>query len=337
MMTLVPYYICSRKRWIARIACSLAALSIAAGAQAQSAQSYPVKPVRFVYPYALGAAGGNLARTIAQALTNRLGQNVYVESLPGANGSIGTSTVVRAPADGYTLLFGTGANIVFNKLLRKNLGYDTERDLVPVAKFAEGPFVIIANPQLPARSMKELIAYAKANPGKARTANPGQGSLGHLIPFLIEGSTGARFTNVAYSTGQRLVDLLSGEVDMTIDVPTALYAGHFATGKLVPLAMMSKTRFEGMPNIPTTVEGGFPDLVAEAWFGILAPRDTPRDIVQKLNQVLNEYLSSAEGKSQMLQAGLVATTGSPDHFQQYLKAEFDKWAPIIRKANISMD
>lgn len=305
-------------------------------APAALAQAWPNKPVKLIFPYPAGG-GDPLARMVGSAISKGIGSTVIVEFMPGANGSIGTGFVARAPGDGYTFLFTSGTTIVQNKLLRKNLGYDTERDLTPISKFADQPMLIVVNPvKVPATNLQQLVAFAKANPGKLNASTPGVGSLGQLALLLVEKQAGVKFNLIPYNTGKRLIDLLSGDIDMTID-PPGPYLPHLPTRKLVPIAVMSRTRSETLPNVPTSVESGFPNMLSEAWYGVWGPKDVPRDIVQKVNAALSDFLRSAEGRAQLLQYAMVPTPTSSDALRDHVRQEMEKWAPIIKEANIVVD
>ncbi|MDB5856857.1 MAG: hypothetical protein JWQ76_546 [Ramlibacter sp.] len=301
------------------------------------AQAWPDKPIHLIFPYPAGGGGDPLARMVGSAISKGVGQPVLVDFMPGANGSIGTGFVARAPGDGYTLLFTSGTTVVQNKLLRKNLGYDTERDLTPIARFADQPMLVVVNPaKVPATNLQQLVAYAKANPGKLNVSTPGVGSLGQLAAVLLERQAGVKVNLIPYNTGKRLIDLLSGDIDMTIDPPTP-YLPYLPTGKLVPIAVMSTARSETLPNVPTTVEAGYPQMITTAWFGVWGGRDMPRDVVLKINAAMNEFLASADGRAQLARYALVPTPTTPDALREQVRQELEKWAPIIRDANISID
>jgi tripartite-type tricarboxylate transporter receptor subunit TctC len=316
---------------------ALAAAALACTFSAAQAQAWPDKPIRLIFPYPAGGGGDPLARMVGAAISKGVGQQVLVDFMPGANGSIGTGFVARAPGDGYTLLFTSGTTVVQNKLLRKNLGYDTERDLTPIARFADQPMLVVVNPaKVPATNLQQLVAYAKANPGKLNVSTPGVGSLGQLAVALMERQAGVKMNLIPYNTGKRLIDLLSGDIDMTIDPPTP-YLPYLPNGKLVPIAVMSTARSETLPNVPTVGEGGYPQMITTAWFGVWGGRDMPRDVVLKINAAMNEFLASADGRAQLARYALVPTPATPDALRAEVRQELEKWAPIIRDANISVD
>lgn len=319
-----------RRRSVLAAAAALAA----AGTRAQS--PWPVKPVKIILPYPAGGGADPVARLIGQALGARIGQPVVVDFRPGANGAIGATAVAHAAADGYTLLFVPAPPVVHNKLLYRNLPYDPERDFTPITKIGESPMLIVVNPKVPARTLPELVAYAKANPGKLKVAHVGVGSMAHLTDLLIERQAGIKLTLVPYATAQRMNDLLSGEIDMIVDLPAA-YLPHIATGKLRAIAVMTKSRFPTMPDVPTAAESGFPGLLAEGWYGLYGPKELPRDIVARINQAVGDYLRTPEGAAQMLQHALAVTPTTPEAHVDFLKQEYEKWGPIIRDAKISLE
>jgi tripartite-type tricarboxylate transporter receptor subunit TctC len=315
------------------LACAASAL-LPARAQAQA---WPDKPVKLVFPYPAGGGGDPLARMVGAAIAKGLGQQVLVEFMPGANGSIGTGHVARSAHEANTLLFTSGTTIVQNKLLRANLGYDTEQDLSPIARFADQPMLIVVNPaKVPATNLQQLVAYAKAHPGKLNVSTPGIGSLGQLAALLMEQQAGVKLNLVPYNTGRRLIDLLSGDIDMTIDPPTP-YLPHLATGKLVPIAVMSPARSETLPSVPTTAEGGYPQMISTAWFGVWGARDMPRAAVARVNAAMNEFLRSDDGRSQLARFALVPTPTTPEVLREQVRQEMAKWGPIIRDANIRVE
>ena len=300
------------------------------------ANDWPTAPIRLVVPYAVGGPFDALARMLATAISKEVGQSVLVDFKPGANGAVGVTSVVRA-TDGHTVLLVAGPPVVQNKLLNKNLAYDPQRDLTPIAKVARSPMMIVANSKVPARSLKELVDYAKANPGKLSAANVGAGSLAQLSELMLEKEAGVDLNLVPYATGQRLTDLLSGEVNMTIDMPGS-YMPHVAAGKLRAIAIMGKKRAEFIPGVPSTAELGYPGLVAEAWVGLYGPANFPAANVEKLNAVVTTYLKSPQAREQFPRMlALEPDPSSPEELRQHMASEFAQWGPLIRGANIRLD
>jgi tripartite-type tricarboxylate transporter receptor subunit TctC len=315
---------------------ALAAGAVAALSGGARAQAWPARPVTFIVPF---PAGGNidvLARSVAQDFTERLGGQFVVDNRGGAGGNIGGAVVAKATPDGYTILFGTPGPIATNKLMYKNLPFDSEKDFTPVALVASSPLIIVAHPKVPAKDLNELIAYAKSNPGKLNAGNPGNGTLGHITSELLQQHTGTKMTHVPYrGTAPLTTDVLGGQVDVAMDfMPT--YVPLVNDGKLKALAVTSAKRSEQLPNVMTVQEAGFAGFEATAWYAMVAPTGTPPDIIAKLNAGANTYLQSTKGKAHLAQFGMQAAGGTPQDLKAYINAELAKWGPIIKAANITM-
>jgi tripartite-type tricarboxylate transporter receptor subunit TctC len=303
---------------------------------AAPAQNWPTRPVTVVVPFPAGGNVDVLARAVAAELSEKLGQQFIVDNRAGAGGNIGGAAVAKAAPDGYTILFGTPGPLATNKLMYKNLPYDPEKDLMPVVLVAKSPLIIVAHPSTPARDLKELIAYAKANPNKINAGNPGNGTLGHITAELLQQHTGIKMTHVPYrGTAPLTTDLLGGQVHVGTDfMPT--YVPLVNDGRLRALAVTSSERAPELPNVMTVREAGFPGFEATAWYAIVAPAGTAADIVRKINAVANDYLKSEKGKAQLVQFSMLAAGGTPDDLKAYIASELKKWGPIIKAANISM-
>jgi tripartite-type tricarboxylate transporter receptor subunit TctC len=300
------------------------------------AQAWPARPVTFIVPF---PAGGNidiLARTVAQELSEKLGQQFIVDNRGGAGGNIGGAAAAKAAPDGYTFLFGTPGPIATNKLMYKNLPFDSEKDFAPVVLAAKSPLIIVAHPSFPAKDLKELIAYAKQNPDKVNAGNPGNGTLGHITSELLQQNTGTKMTHVPYrGTAPLTTDVLGGQVHVAMDfMPT--YVPLVNEGKLRALAVTSSERAPELPNVMTVAEAGFAGFEATAWYAIMAPTGTPADIITKINALTNDFIKSEKGKAHLRQYGMQAVGGTPDDLKAYIKSELAKWGPIIKAANISM-
>jgi tripartite-type tricarboxylate transporter receptor subunit TctC len=297
-----------------------------------SAQAYPTRPVRWVVGYAAGGPNDTLARLIGQWLSERLGQPFVIENRPGASSNVATEAVVRAPSDGYTLLQVTTANAISASLYDK-LNFVFLRDIAPVAHMVRTPLVIVVNPAVPAKTIPEFIAYAKANPGRINMASPGIGTSPHLANELFKMMTGIDMIHVPYrGDGPALPDLLSGQVQVMFPAPTATI-GYIRAGKLRALAVTTVTRWEGLPDIPTVNEF-VPGYEAYSWFGVGAPRGTPPEVVEKLNREINAALADAGMKARLADLGYIAFASSPAEFAKFMAEETDKWAKVIRTANI---
>ncbi len=300
------------------------------------AQAWPAWPVTFVVPFSAGGNADILARAIATELSEKLGQQFIVDNRTGAGGNVGGAAVAKATPDGYTLLFGTPGPIATNKLMYKNPPYDPERDLTPVALVASSPLIIVASLGTPAKDLKELIGYAKANPGKVNVSVPGNGTLGHITSLLLQQQTGISVVNVPYrGSAPLMTDVLGGQVDVSMDFMST-YLPLIGEGKLRALAVTSGKRARELPDVITVQEAGFAGFEATAWYAIVAPAGTPQDIVAKLNTLVNGYLRSEKGRQQLDTLGMQAAGGTPDDLKGYIAGELAKWAPIIKAANIAM-
>ncbi len=310
-------------------------LYLAAGAAALPAvsrfawaQSYPMRPVRLIIGYPPGGSADITARLIGQWLSERLGQPVVVESRPGAGTNIATEAVVHAPPDGYTLLLVAPANAI-NASLFDKLNHNFIRDIAPVAGIIRFPNVMVVNPSVPAKTVPEFIAYAKANPGKLNMASSGNGSTIHLSGELFKMMTGVNMVHVPYRGGAlALTDLVGGQVQVMFDnVPTS--AEFIRTGKLRGLAVTGATRSDVLPELPTV--GDFvPGYEASAWYGIGVPKDTPAEIIDKLNKAVNAILADPKAKARFAELGASLLAGSPADFGKLVAEETEKWAKVVK-------
>jgi tripartite-type tricarboxylate transporter receptor subunit TctC len=322
----------------ARSAALLLALAgaFAFSASAATAQTWPTRTVTFIVPFPPGGNIDVLARAVAAELSEKLGQQFIVDNRAGAGGNIGGAAAAKAAPDGYTMLFGTPGPISTNKLLYKSLPYDPEKDFTPVVLVGRSPLIVAAHPSTPAKDLKELIAYAKANPGKLNAGNPGNGTLGHITSELLQQYTGIKMTHVPYrGTPPLTTDVLGGQVDVAFDfMPT--YVSLVNEGRLRALAVTSSERAPELPNVMTVQEAGFAGFEATAWYAIVAPTGTPAEIVQKVNALTNAYLKSEKGKAQLVQFNMQAAGGTPEDLRAYIAAEQKKWGPVVKAANIVM-
>jgi tripartite-type tricarboxylate transporter receptor subunit TctC len=314
-------------------------LHLAAGAAALPAvsrfawaQTYPTRPLRLIIGYPPGGSADTTARLMAQWLSEELGQSVIVESRPGGGTNIATEAVVRAPPDGYTLLLVAPANAI-NTSLYDRLNYNFIRDIAPVAGLIRFANVVVVNPSVPAKTIPELIACAKANPGKLNMASSGNGSTIHVSGELFKMMAGVNMVHVPYRGGApAMTDLLAGQVHVMFDnVPTSLQ--YIRAGKLRALAVTSSTRSELLPDLPTV--GDFlPGYEATAWYGLGAPTGTPPDIIDKLNKTTNAILADPKVEKRFADLGATLLAGSPADFSKLLADETEKWGKVIRAANI---
>jgi tripartite-type tricarboxylate transporter receptor subunit TctC len=317
-------------------------LHLAAGATAlpvlsriARAQTYPTRPVRWIVGYPPAGATDIAARLIGQWLSDRLGQPFVIENRPGASGNIGTEAVVNAPPDGYTLLLVNAGNAI-NATLYEKLKYNLIRDIAPVAGIIRVPLVMQVNPSVPATSVPEFIAYAKANPGKLNMASAGNGTPQHVSGELFKMMAGVNMTHVPYrGSAPALTDLLGGQVQVVFDTTLASIE-YIRAGRLRPLAVTTATRLEALPEIPT-VSDFLPGYEASGWYGVGAPKNTPTEIVDKLNKEINAALANPKIKAQLADLGGIVLALSPAEFGKLIADETEKWGRVIRAANIKPD
>jgi tripartite-type tricarboxylate transporter receptor subunit TctC len=297
-----------------------------------NAQAYPTRPVHIICGFAAGGPNDTVSRLLGQSLSERLGQQFVVENRTGAGGNIATEVVVRAPPDGYTLLLVSSANAV-NTTLYDNLSYDFSRDIAPVAGLLRVPNLMVVNPSVPAKTVPEFIAYAKANPGKINMATAGNGTTTHMSGELFKELAGVKLVTVAYRGGApALIDLIAGQVQMMFE-PTISTLEYVKTGKLRALGVTSATRSEQLPDVPAISEF-VPGYEATQWYGIGAPRNTPADVIAKLNKEINAALADPKLKGRLTDLGGIETPTTPAELGKLVADETEKWAKVIRSANI---
>ena len=321
-----------RRRFLRLAACAAA---LPAAPQAARAQAYPARSVRIVVPVAAGGANDVTGRLIGQWLSERLGQQFFIENRPGAGTNVGTEAAIRAPADGYTLLIA-GSNAAINATLFGSLNFNFIRDTAPIASIVRVPQVMQVNPTLPAQSVPEFIAHAKANPGKIAMGSGGNGSPAHVIGEYFKLMTGTDLTHVPYrGAAPAVTDLLGGQIQVAFtEMATSL--GHIKAGRLRALAVTTATRSEALPDIATLSEF-IPGFEASQWVGLVAPRDTPPTIIEKLNIEINAALGDPKVKARFADLGGMVLPGSPGDFGKLIRDETEKWAKVIRAANIKVD
>ena len=296
------------------------------------AQAYPTRPVRLIVPLAAGGATDIVARLMGQWLSERLGQPFVIDNRPGAGGNLGTETVVNARPDGYTILMTSTTNAI-NATLYDKLSFNFIRDIAPVATISRNSLVMVVHPSLPAKTVPEFIAYAKANPRKLNMASPGNGSPNHVSGELFKMMTGVDMVHVPYrGAPPALTDLLGGRV-LVLFVSTAASIEHIRSGKIRPLAVTTATRWEGLPDIPT-VNDFVSGYEASAFVGIGGPRNTPAEIIDILNKEINAGLADPKMKARLADLGGTVLTGSSTDFSKLIAEETEKWAKVIRAANI---
>lgn len=309
-----------------------------AGSGLAFAQSYPVKPVRMIVPFPPGGAADLIGRVVAQKLSELLGQQVIVDNRSGASGNIGAELVAKALGDGYTILLGALTSHAINYTLERDiLRYDLKTDFAPITIVAIVPAVFVVNPSVPAQSLKELIAYAKAKPGHLSYGSSGAGSAQRLAAEMFKLRTGVDMLHVPYQgTGPVIIGLIGGQVLTAFEsMPATL--PHIKGGKLRALAVMTAQRVPMLPDVPTASEGGLANFEVSSTFGILAPASTPKPIIARLNTELMKVLQLQEVKEKLLQQGAFSTSTTPEHAVQRIHSEVDMWAKVIQAANVRRD
>jgi tripartite-type tricarboxylate transporter receptor subunit TctC len=310
------------------LAASLSALAMALPAWSQT-QAYPQKPVKVVVAFTAGGTTDILARTVTQQLSEKLKQPFVIDNKPGAGGNLGTELVVRSAPDGYTLIVNSVGPIAVNPTLYGKLPYNPLTDLVPIVQIADVPNVLVIHPSVPANTMEELIAYAKANPGKLNYGSTGIGTSSHLSSFMLSKRVGFEATHIPYKGADALKDLLAGRIQfMFATIPSVMT--HITAGKLKPIAVSSLKRSRSMPEVPTVVEKGFPQFEAGSWFGFFAPKGTPDAVISMVNKAVNEILQVPAIEQQMIAQGADPAGGTPAQFGQFVQREHDKWRVIVR-------
>ena len=323
-----------RLRLFALFALSLSAL-LPLSAPPASAQDYPTRPIKWVVGYPPGGATDILARLLGEHLSKKLGQQFVIENRPGAGNNIATEAVINAPPDGYTLLLVNPANGI-NASLYKKLSFNFIRDIAPIAGFIRVPNVMVVNPSVPAKTVAEFIDYAKANPGKVNLASSGNGTSIHLSGELFKAMTGLNLLHVPYrGSTPALTDLIGGQVQVMFDnLPASI--NHIKAGTLRALAVTTEQRSEALPDLPTvadTVKG----YEASAWFGVGAPKNTPRRIIDLLNKEFNAALQDPVLIGKLKEMGGIFITGTPEDFGKVIAAETEKWEKVVKFANISVE
>jgi tripartite-type tricarboxylate transporter receptor subunit TctC len=315
----------------------LAALAaIALMPSVAAAQGWPAHPITLIVPFPAGGANDLPARELAAELSSKLGQQIVIDNPSGANGNIGAAAVARAQPDGYTLLFASPGVLATNRFMYKTMPFDPDRAFAPVILYAKSPLIIVANPKLPVRDLRQLIEYAKANPGKINVGIPSVGSQAHLTMELLQKQSGTTMTYVPYRGGVNVnSDLIGGQIDIGINFVPGLI-GPVNDGLLRGLAVTTTARSRQFPDVPTVAESGFPGFESVAWYSVVAPAGTPRPIVDRLNALINEYLSGPKGRQQLEALDMQAAGGTPDDLAAYIAAEVAKWGPVIKAANITM-
>ena len=319
-----------------KIRAALAALLLAAAtALPAQAQPYPNRPIKLIVPFPPGGPVDVMARVVVQRLAIGLGQ-VIIDNRPGAGGTLGSRAAAMAEPDGYTLLFGSSTTLAAGPSLYRNLGYDPVKSFVPVGMISSVPFVLAISPHSPALTLAELVAYAKANPGKVNFGAP-TGTLPHLTGEMLKMRTGIDIVHIPYKgAATAITDVLSGQMDMAFE-PISVMVGHVREGTVIPLVVTGATRSPELPDVPTMIESGYPGFVSMSWTGIVAPAGTPPEVVAKLNRAVIDSFRSEEARESLARLGAEPNFGTPESFGAMIAAEIPKWAETVRAAGVRLD
>lgn len=311
-----------------------ACLAVSASAWAQS---YPTKPVRLIVAFPAGGGSDIVGRIVAQNLSDRLGQQVFVDNRAGAGGSIGTGAAVSAPPDGYTLVLGGTSEIAVNPFIYSKLGYDTVKDLVAIGLVGTTPMVVVVPPDLPAKSVQDFIAMAKAKPGQVNVGSAGNGSFTHLAAELFRSMNGLKWQHVPYKGAPpALNDLAGGRVQaMFSTVPAAI--ALIKADRIRPIAVSTQSRAATLPEVPTVIESGIAGYDVQFWYGVFAPAATPKDIVAKLSQAVAQAVKEPSLIESLAKQGVIASDMTPQQFADYVKAEVARWGKVVKESGAKVD
>jgi tripartite-type tricarboxylate transporter receptor subunit TctC len=314
------------------IAAALLALPLAVHAQA-----FPNKPIRWVVPYTGGGITDNVTRMVTQKMQAALGQPIVVENKPGANSILGADLVAKAPADGYSIVTVIAAHAANTTLYQGKLPFDTQKSFIPFSLPAIAPLILTANNNFPAKDVKELIAYAKANPGKMNFGSSGIGAAAHLTTELLKQTAGIDMVHVPFKgTAPALVAVMANDIQILVDVPSTLMP-HVRGGKIKALAMFSKNRIQGAPEVPTMAEAGGPALEASTWVMFLAPAGTPRAVIDRLSQEAHKAVNDTDIKAKFSEIGIDPVGGNPEATSKFLADEIAKWSKVITTAGVKAE
>lgn len=310
-----------------------ASLWLCAGAMAQA---WPARPVKVVVAFTAGGTTDILARNVGQQLADRLKQSFVVENKPGAGGNTGTELVVRAPADGYTLIVNSVGPIAVNPTLYPKLTYNPLTELVPIVQIADVPNVLVVHPSVPAKSFEEFVAHARAHPGKLNCSSTGIGTSSHLSCYLLGKRAGFEAVHVPYKGADALRDLIAGRVQfMFATIPSVKQ--HIDSGAVRALAVSSAKRSRALPGVPTVADSGFPGFEAGSWFGFFGPKGTPPEVVATLNKAVNEVLAVPATEAALVKEGADPVGGSPQQFGQFVQREFEKWRVVVKESGATAE
>jgi len=322
-----------------RVGCGLAAaIFTACFSGAVLAQAWPSKPIRMIVPFPAGGSADLLGRVLSKKMSEALGQPVVVENRAGAGGTIGITAVSKAPADGYTLGLGTVSTLAMAPVVRAPPPYDPLVAFAPVSLVASAPFILTVNASVPARSLAELVELAKSRPGKLNFASIGDGTLQHFTAEHFKSLAGLDLVHVPYKgVAPALIDLISGQVQMMFDILASFQLQNLQSGKLRALAVLGRARIPQLASVPTTAEAGLPGFEATAWFGAIAPRATPPEIVSRLNAEVRKAVASPEMHEVISRQGFEPASGSPEHFSELIRTEMTRWAQVVKVSGFKVE
>jgi tripartite-type tricarboxylate transporter receptor subunit TctC len=316
---------------------ALAILATALPQQARAQSAYPSKPIRLVVPFVPGGVTDTSGRLIAEQLSKRLGQQVIVDNRPGASGNIGTQLVATSPPDGYTLVLAFDGTMVINPHVFEKMSFDTIRDFSPIGKIGDAVLVLVANPSFPAKTLQEVIALSKTQPGGLSYGTSGTGGTPHIAGEQLKLRTGANLTHVPYKGGgQAMTDVLGGQIPL-VYTAVAGAQGQVKAARLKAIAVSSAQLSRSLPDVPTFIESGVPDFVVNSWVGLLAPAKTPKAIIDRLNTELNAVLSDPETRDKLNVMGITATPGAPEKFGDEMKRDLQRYGPVVKAAGIKVE
>lgn len=321
------------KKWIALGV----AIGLVAGISSANAQNYPNRAITLVIPFAPGGSTSIVGRAIADKMSELPGEKLVVDNRPGAGGTVGTKAVAKSEPDGYTLVLGYTGTLAIGPSLYKSVGYDPRKDFAPIGLIGNAPNSLVVNPSFPAKTVAELIAYAKANPGKVNFGSAGAGTASHITGEYFARAAGITLVHIPYKgTGPALTDLLGGHIPMAF-APIPASHPNVTAGKLRALAVTSITRSGLLPDVPTMVEAGLPGFDASLYYGLAAPAGTPRPVIDKLNKVLREALGSDEVKRQLGNDGTEITPGTPEDYADFIDKDEKKWAQLVKASGVEQE
>jgi len=323
--------------WIKSLGVAAALFGASVGVDPAHAQNYPVRAVTLVIPFAPGGSTSIVGRAIADKMSEVLGEKVVVDNRPGAGGTVGTKAVAKSEPDGYTLVLGYTGTLAIGPSAYKSAGYDPRKDFAPIGMIGNAPNSLVVNPSFPAKTVAELIAYAKANPGKVNFGSAGAGTASHITGEYFAASAGITLVHIPYKgTGPALTDLLGGHIPMAF-APIPASHPNISAGKLRALAVTSVTRSGLLPDVPTMIEAGLPGFDASLYYGLVAPAGTPRPIIDRLNKALRDALASDEVKMQLKNDGTEITPGTPEDYADFIDKDEKKWAQLVKASGVEQE